>query len=70
MYARKMGPFIAPSITNGATIPSWRKPATKVIVFQCPWGTDATRPDQTGWDKRRLDQCLSDQIKASATKTW
>ena len=42
MYARKMGPFIAPSITNGATIPSWRKPATKVIVFQCPCGTDAT----------------------------
>jgi hypothetical protein len=42
MYAKKMGPFIAPSITKGATIPSWRKPATKVIVFQCPCGTDAT----------------------------
>src|SRR6516164_2947444 len=42
MYARKAGPFIAPSSTNGATIPSWRKPATKVIVFQCPCGTDAT----------------------------
>src|ERR1700730_7990325 len=42
MYAKKMGPFIAPSITKGVTIPSWRKPATKVIVFQCPCGTDAT----------------------------
>src|SRR5271169_118182 len=42
IYARKVGPFIAPSTTNGATIPSWRKPATKVIVFQCPCGTDAT----------------------------
>src|SRR3954463_12480628 len=44
MYARKMGPFIAPSIRKGATIPSWRKPATKVIVFQCPCGTDAIQP--------------------------
>ncbi len=42
IYARKVGPFIAPSSTNGAIIPSWRKPATKVIVFQCPCGTDAT----------------------------
>src|SRR5271157_135441 len=42
IYARKVGPFIAPSSTNGAIIPSWRKPATKVIVFQCRCGTDAT----------------------------
>ena len=41
-YARKAGPFIAPSITKGATMPSCRKPARKVIVFQCPCGTDAT----------------------------
>jgi hypothetical protein len=41
-YARKVGPFIAPSMTNRATIPSCRKPATKVIVFQCPWGTSET----------------------------
>ena len=41
-YARKVGPFIAPSITKGATMPLWRKPATKVVVFQCPCGTDAT----------------------------
>src|SRR6476620_6005828 len=44
MYARKMGPFIAPSITKGATIPSWRNPATKVIVFQCPCGTECDQP--------------------------
>src|SRR3984893_3504601 len=48
MYARKMGPFIAPSITNGATIPSWRKPATKGIVLQCPWGTDASSRSTRG----------------------
>jgi hypothetical protein len=41
-YVRKIAPFIGPSITKGATIPSWRKPATRVIVFQCPCGTDPT----------------------------
>src|ERR1700674_1281634 len=29
---------MAPSSTNGATIPRCRRPATKVIVFQCPCG--------------------------------
>lgn len=42
-YARKIGPLIGPSITRGATMPSWRRPATRVIVFQCPWGTDPTK---------------------------
>ena len=37
-----VGPFIAPSITRGATIPSSRRPATKVMVFQCPCGTYPT----------------------------
>jgi hypothetical protein len=27
-------PFIGPSTTNGATMASQRKPATKVVVFQ------------------------------------
>src|ERR1043166_3434976 len=30
---------MAPSITIGAVIPLWRKPATKVIVFHSPSGT-------------------------------
>src|SRR5215475_2943588 len=37
-YATKVDPFIGPSRTNGATILSWRRPATKVMVFQCPCG--------------------------------
>src|ERR1700693_6381090 len=31
--------FIGPSSTKGAIIPRRRRPATKVIVFQCPCGT-------------------------------
>src|SRR6516165_1779019 len=41
-YARKIVPFIGPSITKGATIPSWRNPTTRVMVFQWPWGTEPT----------------------------
>jgi hypothetical protein len=32
-YARKIVPFIGPSITNGATIPSWRSPTTRAGLF-------------------------------------
>ena len=32
-------PPIGPSTTKGATILLWRRPATKVVVFQCPCGT-------------------------------
>ena len=41
-YSTKVGPFIGPSRTNGATIRSWRRPATKVMVFQCPCGAYPT----------------------------
>src|ERR1700719_1817536 len=41
-YSTKVGPFIGPSRTNGATIRSWRRPATKVMVFQCPYGAYPT----------------------------
>ena len=67
MYARKMGPFIAPSITNGATIPSWRKPATKVIVFQCPWGTDATSRSPRG--QRPLTRTMFVLVAVSSINT-
>jgi hypothetical protein len=30
---------MAPSITSGAVMPSYRRPATKVEAFQCPYGT-------------------------------
>jgi hypothetical protein len=35
----KASRLIGPSMTKGATIPAERKPATKVVVFQCPCGT-------------------------------
>src|SRR6476646_7562562 len=67
MYARKMGPFIAPSITKGATIPSWRNPATKVIVFQCPCGTDATNRSPRG--QRPLSRTMFVLVAVSSINT-
>src|SRR5438105_4731960 len=42
MYSTKIAPVMARSMTKGAVIASWRKPATKVIVFQWPQGTRPT----------------------------
>ena len=67
MYARKMGPFIAPSIRKGATIPSWRKPATKVIVFQCPCGTDAISRSPRG--QRPLSRTMFVLVAVSSINT-
>ena len=36
-------PFMGRSMTNGATIPTQRRAATKVVVFQCPCGTRPIR---------------------------
>src|ERR1700722_5032182 len=41
-------PLIAPLNTQGATRRSWRRPAMKVEVFQCPWGTASTSRWPTG----------------------
>ena len=41
--ARKRAPLIGPSNTQGATMPSARSAARKVIVVQCACGTAATR---------------------------
>src|SRR5579863_2252772 len=41
-YSRKIAPVMARSMTKGAVIASWRKPARNVIVFQCPHGTRPT----------------------------
>src|SRR5271165_6868448 len=67
IYARKVGPFIAPSSTNGAIIPSWRKPATKVIVFQCPCGTDAT--SRSPRKQRPLSRTLFVLVAVSSINT-
>src|SRR5262249_21167328 len=37
-----MSPFIGESTTNGAVMRSCRRPATKVVTFQWPFGTLAT----------------------------
>src|SRR5258707_8936763 len=57
-YARKIVPFIGPSITNGATIPSWRSPTTRVMVFQWPWGTDPTNRSPRGQRPRSLTKLV------------
>ena len=67
MYARKMGPFIAPSIRKGATIPSWRKPATNVIVFQRPCGTDAISRSPRG--QRPLSRTMFVLVAVSSINT-
>ena len=41
-------PLIGPSSTSGATTPSWRSPATKVVVFQWPCGTALTSRSPRG----------------------
>src|SRR5437660_11133694 len=57
-YARKIVPFIGPSITKGATIPSWRSPTTRVMVFQWPWGTDPTNRSPRGQRPRSLTKLV------------
>ena len=57
-YARKIVPFIGPSITKGATIPSWRSPTTRVMVFQWPWGTDLTNRSPRGQRPRSLTKLV------------
>src|SRR5882724_7329642 len=47
-YARNISPVIGPSIMKGAVIPLWRRAATKVMVFQCPCGTQPTNRSPRG----------------------
>jgi hypothetical protein len=39
----KIAPFVGRSMTKGAVRPSWRGPATKVVIFQWPCGMALTR---------------------------
>src|SRR5438874_9110401 len=53
-YSTKIAPAIARSMRKGAVIASWRKAATKVIVFQWPHGTrPTTRWPRSAWPRRR-----------------
>ena len=60
---RKVFPVTSPPSRHGAVIPLRRRPATKVIVFQCPYGTWPTsrsprrqRPlSRNILDRQRLD---------------
>jgi hypothetical protein len=66
-YIMNLAPFIGPSITRGATIPSWRKPATKVVVFQCPCGTEATNRSPRG--QRPLNLTMLVLVAVSSMNT-
>src|SRR5215510_4543604 len=48
-------------------IPSWRKPATKVIVFQCPCGTDAINRSPRG--QRPLSSTMFVLVAVSSINT-
>ena len=56
-------------------MPSWRRPATKVVVFQCPWGhpADQTRPPSapaTGASHVGLGPGLVDEDEPSRIKPY
>src|SRR6266542_1038909 len=67
MYSTKIAPVIARSMTKGAVIASWRNPATKVIVFQCPHGTRPT----TRWPRwaRPRSRAMLVEVPVSSMKT-
>src|SRR6476620_8282995 len=67
MYARTMGPFAAPSITKGATIPPGCNHTTKVIVFECPCGPGATNRAPRG--QRPLSRTMFVLVAVSAINT-
>src|SRR5215210_457172 len=58
---------MAPSSTKGALIPSWRRPATNVVVFQCPQGTLPTTRCPRGPRPRR--RAILVLVPVSSTKT-
>src|ERR1700730_2469545 len=66
-YSRKIAPVMARSMTKGAVIASWRKPARKVIVFQWPHGTRPT----TRWPRlaRPRNRAMLVVVPVSSRKT-
>src|SRR3954465_13158231 len=52
---------------EGSDNPVWRKPATKVIVFQCPCGTDAINRSPRG--QRPLSRTMFVLVAVSSINT-
>lgn len=48
-HLRNRAPVIAPSATIGAVMLLCRRPATKVVVCQCPCAGQSCRPAPRGW---------------------
>jgi len=71
-HAKKLRPLMGPSRTHGAQMPSARKPAMKVSVFQWPCGTLAIKRSPRGHHPRIgvmfvLAQVSSTKIKREAS---
>src|SRR5689334_18538112 len=66
-YARNIGPFMAPSITNGAVIPRRRKAPTKVTVFQAPCGAYASSRSPRGARPRSRTIAVLVQVSSMNT---
>src|SRR5208283_1259310 len=59
--------FIGPSSTKGATIARRRKPAIKVIVFQCPCGTWSIKRTPRG--QRPRSRTMAVLVEVSSINT-
>jgi hypothetical protein len=59
--------FIGPSSTKGATIARRRRPAMKVIVFQCPCGTWSVNRMPRG--QRPRSRSMAVLVEVSSTNT-
>ena len=62
------GPFIGPSSTSGAMRPVLRKPATHVVVRQCPCGTASTRRSPRGDQPYRRTMFVLAPVSSMNTK--
>jgi hypothetical protein len=65
--ARKISPVIGPLATSAATMASWRRTATKVMVFQCPCGASPTYRTPRG--QRPLSRTMTVVAQLSSTNT-
>src|SRR5262249_36835366 len=60
-------PFIGPSMTHGAVSAEERRPATKVVVFQWPWGILPTSRSPRG--ARPRSRAMLVLVPVSSMKT-
>jgi hypothetical protein len=66
--AAKERPLIGPSMTQGATMRSCRRPARKVSVFQCPCGTLASSGVPRGLQPRVRVMLVLAQVSSTKTR--